>query len=293
MLIKVFKVQILSFLLLFLIKFKLVSEITYYIKPYFLKKGAAFCIIFYNLNKHKNYYIEMFYDKKYKYKLYNISKYTLKLLGIPLKGPDKLTLMLYENNELVLEEIFMVHSINRGVSYVKVSNKYITPSRKFFKKIKEDYFKKEKAKKEVIPEQFFYAEPVFPVENGKIGTGFGYKRVYNKWKKSIHWGTDISAPKGTPIRTIFSGKVVLADYLYYTVNTIMVNHGDGFISLYAHLNKILVQKGKFVKKGDVIGLVGSTGRSTGPHLHFGIYINSIPVDPLSIFEIFKLHSKRR
>ena len=108
------------------------------------------------------------------------------------------------------------------------------------------------------------------------------------WKKSIHYGTDISAPRGTPIKSIFKGKVILADDLYYTGNTVMVHHGDGLISLYAHMNEIYVKQGQMVEKETVIGTIGSTSRSTGPNLHLSAYINEISVDPMSLYDVLKV-----
>ena len=93
-------------------------------------------------------------------------------------------------------------------------------------------------------------------------------------------GIDIAAPKGTKVVNSNSGKVLLAEKnLFFTGGTIIIEHGHGLISIYSHLDKIFVKKGKFIKKGQLIATVGSTGRSTGPHLDFRLYCRNIPVDP--------------
>ncbi len=128
---------------------------------------------------------------------------------------------------------------------------------------------------------------MFPVNVFFITTPFGYKRIINTKVTNIHYGLDIGADPGTPIKSIFDGKIVLARELYYSGNTVFIHHGDNLISMYAHLQNINVTNDQIVKKGDIIGTVGATGRVTGPHLHLGIFINGISVDPLSLYEILR------
>ena len=135
--------------------------------------------------------------------------------------------------------------------------------------------------KKLFKERYFHK----PLKVLRISTPFGAKRILNGKKKYIHWGVDFRGKRGTPVYASLSGKVVLARNFYLTGNTVVINHGLGLYTLYAHLNKILVKEGRFVKAGQEIGKVGSTGRSTGPHLHFGIYINGVRVDPMLAFKI--------
>lgn len=129
---------------------------------------------------------------------------------------------------------------------------------------------------EVIP-------TLWPVE-GRITDGFGHRRDPFTKKKSFHNGLDIAADAGTPIKASASGKVIYADYTYATGRTVKIDHGNGFVTVYGHCSKILVEPGQQVKKGDVIAKVGSTGRSTGPHCHFEVHLYGTAIDPMEYLE---------
>ena len=125
---------------------------------------------------------------------------------------------------------------------------------------------------------------LLPVQ-GRITTRFGTGRVLNGKPRSSHSGVDISGKKGKPVKGSNSGKVLLADDFYLSGKTIVVDHGWGVSTIYAHLDRIDVQEGQEVKRGQVLGTVGSTGRSTGPHLHFGAFIRGAKIDPLQLIEV--------
>jgi len=95
---------------------------------------------------------------------------------------------------------------------------------------------------------------------------------------------DIAAPAGTPVRASNSGQVVLADNLYFSGKTVIINHGLGVFTVYCHFSKIRIKRGEQVKKGEVIGDIGATGRVTGPHLHWGVKIFGSRVDPLALLK---------
>ncbi len=127
---------------------------------------------------------------------------------------------------------------------------------------------------------------VWPVR-GRITGGYGERRLYKKMSggnslswRGIHSGIDIRQKRGTPIAASNSGVVIIAQHFSGEGNAILINHGQGVLTLYCHLDKINVKEGSFVKKGETIGKVGSTGLSTAPHLHFGLYIHATPVNPL-------------
>lgn len=108
---------------------------------------------------------------------------------------------------------------------------------------------------------------------------FGLRRVINSQPRNPHSGMDIAAAAGTPVKAPASGTVLHVDNFFFSGNTVYVDHGSGVISMYAHLSKILVKPGDTVQQGDVIGKVGSTGRATGPHLHWSVYLNGEAIDP--------------
>ena len=119
-----------------------------------------------------------------------------------------------------------------------------------------------------------------PVQETRISTPFGWQRIYNGVKLMHHSGVDMACPLGTPVKASADGVVVLAENdLFYTGGTILIEHGHGIITGYSHLSKVDAKVGDKVKQGDIIGLSGSTGRSTGPHLHFTLAWNNIRVAP--------------
>ncbi len=135
-----------------------------------------------------------------------------------------------------------------------------------------------------ISERLWDGVFLIPSDN-EISTPFGTRRIMNKTWTSIHRGVDIKGAEGDEVRASNNGKVVLAQGLFFGGNTIVLDHGQGIHTFYMHLSHMKVRFGDSVSKGDVIGLVGSTGRSTGPHLHFGVKIENISVNPLSFLKL--------
>ena len=122
---------------------------------------------------------------------------------------------------------------------------------------------------------------VMPLK-GKVTGVFGERRVFNDDFVSRHRGIDIRSPEGVPVKASNAGKVVLARNLYFSGNTVIINHGIGLFSIYCHLSKAIVREGTFVDKGEILGYTGSTGRSTGPHLHWGLRLVDDYTDPHSM-----------
>ena len=117
---------------------------------------------------------------------------------------------------------------------------------------------------------------------GRISSLFGHRRFFNGQARNPHSGLDIAAPTGSEIRAPAAAEVTLVDDLYYNGKTIFLDHGQGLITMYCHLSESLVTEGERVEQGEVIGLVGATGRVTGPHLHWSVSLNGYRVDPQSM-----------
>lgn len=124
--------------------------------------------------------------------------------------------------------------------------------------------------------------PANPMPEGR---DFGAKRIFNgKAAGQPHTGADYATPEGSPVLAVADGTVVIAQDLFFPGNAVFIDHGDGLISMSFHLSEIKVEKGQQVKKGDTIGLVGTTGRSTGPHLFFGVRWHGARINPQFLFQ---------
>jgi len=124
-----------------------------------------------------------------------------------------------------------------------------------------------------------------PPLNDPVSTVFGATRIINGERKSIHRGIDYRGKIGNPVSTINSGRVVLRDDLFFGGKTVIINHGAGVYSIYMHLSQFNIKEGREVKKGDIIGLIGSSGRATGPHLHLGVKVHGVSVNPESLYSL--------
>src|SRR5882762_9535258 len=136
----------------------------------------------------------------------------------------------------------------------------------------------------VTPEVLWKGKFVMPLKGVTTGGNFGRRRILNGEARSPHAGVDFPAAAGTPVYAAQSGKVVLAENLYYSGNTVVIDHGFGIYTLYAHLSEIEVKAGDTVDASDEIGKVGATGRVTGPHLHWGLTIEHARVNALQIVQ---------
>jgi murein DD-endopeptidase MepM/ murein hydrolase activator NlpD len=131
------------------------------------------------------------------------------------------------------------------------------------------------------PERLWRGAFVKPTR-GDLGSPFGLRRYFNDKPRSPHSGVDIKAPLGEPIYASNYGKIVLARDLFFTGNTIVIDHGAGLYTIYAHLSKMEIEEGVEVERAQRIGQVGATGRATGPHLHWAVKLGGARVDPAKL-----------
>ena len=127
---------------------------------------------------------------------------------------------------------------------------------------------------------------VMPVDD-RLTSNFGARSIFNGQPRNPHVGIDFMSPEGAPVRAPNAGQIALAEDLFFTGNTVIVDHGLGLYSLFAHLSRLDVEQGEAVEPGAALGLVGATGRATGPHLHWAVRLSGARVDPLSLIAAVK------
>ena len=146
---------------------------------------------------------------------------------------------------------------------------------------------------EVDAGEIYFTEPFIQPVEGEITTEFGMKRYVNGEPQSTHAGIDIAAEEGTPVPASNAGRVVFADELQLTGNTVVIEHGSGIKTWYYHMSELTVTEGQMVERGETIGLVGSTGFSTGPHLHFAVTVDGVYFSPWYLFGSLPFDSSYR
>ena len=205
-----------------------------------------------------------------KYFVFAIDRDEIGPMNITVFGNDKVISI---NQIKVIKRDYEIQRING------LPKKMVTPDEEVIKRIIADNKIIVKAKELDLNNTFFKNSFLIPT-NGIISGVFGSQRILNDVPKSPHKGLDIAAPEGQIILSTNDGIVTLAeDNLYYTGGTIIVDHGHGVKSIYAHMSSVDVVTQQKVSKGEMIGKVGSTGRSTGPHLHWGVMWFNQYVDP--------------
>jgi murein DD-endopeptidase MepM/ murein hydrolase activator NlpD len=167
-----------------------------------------------------------------------------------------------------------------------LAKKKVTPPEEFYARIKRENKLIADAREVHSDLSFFKDKFILPVDNAIVTGVYGSQRILNGIPKWPHYGLDFAQKKGTPIKAMNNGIVTLAEKdLFYTGATLIFDHGHGISTLYMHMDKIFVSKGDHVKKGDIIATVGSSGRSTGPHLDIRLNWFGTRLDPATILDI--------
>lgn len=199
------------------------------------------------------------------------AKYTQKDDIIITNGSEKIILKL-ENQPYKKEQL-------------TVAKNKVNPPKNVLERIKREKQEAEKIYATYTP-GLFISKPFVSPLNSKITSSYGSARMYNGTLKSFHGGTDFRAAVGVKITASNDGIVRIAKDRYYAGGSVVIDHGSGIYTQYYHLSKILVKNGDKVKQGDLIALSGASGRVSGPHLHFGVCVNSLQVDPMQFIAHF-------
>ena len=212
------------------------------------------------------------------------------LIAIPYgqtPGPVNMTVRLGEGESLKSFQLsFTVVDGSYPSETLTVPPKMVTPSPKDLRRIKKEVIEIGKVYNSVTPEKFWKGPFILPI-NSPVTSVFGSKRVYNGELQGYHGGLDLKANVGTTVYAAAAGKVAMSKNLYYTGNTVFIDHDYGVVTVYAHLKKLRVKKGQMVTKKQLLGLSGKTGRVTGPHLHWQVVVQHIKVNPLDALKVIQ------
>ena len=201
------------------------------------------------------------------------------LLAIPLDAAKDqiLSITLPEEQH---DFIISPRKVKWHESLLKVEPKYVQPPPEAMKQIERDRKRSRKALASRTEKR--WKLPIARPVPGGITSAFGGRRVFNGQPRAPHKGTDMRCAEGTKVKAACAGTVLFAESTYFGGNTVYVDHGQGVISTYSHLSAFDVKAGDSVRKGQVIGRSGSTGRVTGPHLHFGFLVQGVAVDAMPL-----------
>lgn len=167
---------------------------------------------------------------------------------------------------------------------LNVESKFTEPTADQQKQIQESQEVKKDYLNRVTPAREWSGTFATPAD-AAISDVFGSQRVFNGKTSSPHLGLDFRVPSGTPVKAMNNGTVLLARLLYFEGNFVVIDHGQGLLTLYLHLSEFKVKEGEQVKRGQVIGLSGGTGRATGPHLHVAVRWQGTYLDPASLLHL--------
>jgi murein DD-endopeptidase MepM/ murein hydrolase activator NlpD len=187
-------------------------------------------------------------------------------------------------SRVTVQQNFVIALAKYPTVQLTVSKQFTEPSPDQQEKIKQDQEIKHKTFSQTSPELEWSGRFVAPV-NAPVSDVFGTRRVFNGQTKSVHQGLDYRVPPATPVSAVNRGTVLLAQPLYFEGNCVVLDHGQGLLTLYLHLSEIKVKAGDQVERGQLIGLSGATGRATGPHLHVAVRWQGIYLDPAALLTL--------
>jgi hypothetical protein len=213
-------------------------------------------------------------------------KHWFAIVGIPLEyKPKQIKLTLHTSESQSILPIKLRHK-HYPIRYLTIRKPRHTGSEKNFPTKNRSLKRKMRLEKfdqtlfnhfrEINHVDYHFSLPV----KGRMTSPFGIRRILNGRYHTRHLGVDFAAPIGSQVHATALGQVITTGYYALLGKTVLLDHGQSLMSIYCHLNKILVKKHQYVRRGQIIGTVGNTGRSTGPHLHWGVSINGTRVNPM-------------
>ncbi len=200
-------------------------------------------------------------------------------------APGKVTLELSDGKSNVLSAFEIIDG-KYPQEKLKVAEKHVNPPKKVFKRIQKEQHEIGLIYRNHVSTKYWSGPFALPIDS-RVTSVFGSKRVYNGKLAGFHKGVDLKAAVGTPVLSPSDGKVVLAQDLYFTGYTVILDHGFGIFTIYGHMSKLKVKVGTVVSQKQVLGLAGKTGRSSGPHLHWGAVILGEKVSPMELTQVMK------
>ena len=183
-----------------------------------------------------------------------------------------------------VEHSIVVQSRRYPTRQLRVDPSFVNPPPAVLQRIEEEQVFLRESFEHSDADRLWSASFVRPVA-GRANSQFGTRSVFNGQPRGPHRGADFLSPAGEPIKSPNAGRIVVARDLYFTGNTIVIDHGLGLISMLAHLSRIDVRESEPVAAGQIVGLVGATGRVTGPHLHWTLSVSGARVDPLALLAL--------
>ena len=202
------------------------------------------------------------------------------IIGVPISKEPGEAAIDFRLENLSKKEIFRIKKKNYTEQRITLADtKMVSPPAKELERIRKESAAQKAIYSSFTPQIDLSKGFIMPLEGRKTSL-YGHRRFFNDVPRSPHSGLDIAAPTGTPIVAPGPGRVALRGDFYFNGKTILLDHGQGLITMYCHMSEYMVEEGEFIDQGQMLGLVGSTGRSTGPHLHWSVSLNNFRIDPL-------------
>jgi len=202
------------------------------------------------------------------------------VVGIELKAAKGSHRLLVKDGRGSRNVPFQVGARRYKEQHITLKNKeYVSPDPEQLKR-----FERERLAQEAAYRSYRNAVPSNvlldrPVSGGRLSSPFGLRRFFNGEERNPHSGLDFAVPAGTPVRAPADGVVTIVDDYFFNGKTVFIDHGQGLVTMYCHLSAYDVKVGQKIRRGEILGRVGSTGRATGPHLHWNVSLNDHRVDP--------------